>query len=138
MDEVFEDVMEGLMWGSRADARDNVKVQRRDDGYILVDYGDDEVYFVVSVRQVRRDPRAAPPPPQSLSFAAGACLSWGAAGAATGRRARLVADKATTGAPAGLLRGTADPAARERVAGHGMDAARSDAPPRKGWSRTRA
>ncbi len=60
MDQVFEDIMEGLMWGQRGSERDDVDIQRRDDGSIKADYGDEDVYFIVSVRQVRRD-RPEPP-----------------------------------------------------------------------------
>ena len=60
MERVFEDVMEGLAWGQGGSESDAFHVQRRDDGSIVVDYGDDEVFFVVSIRQVRRD---KPEPP---------------------------------------------------------------------------
>lgn len=60
MEQVFEDVMEGLAWGKRGSEQDAFEIQRRDDGSIVVDYRDDDVYFVVSIRQVRRD---KPEPP---------------------------------------------------------------------------
>ena len=63
MDQVFEDVMEGLMHGGRGSECVDVDLQRRDDGSIRADYGDPDVYFVVSIRQIRRD---APDPPVHL------------------------------------------------------------------------
>ena len=60
MDRVFEDVMEGLAWGTGGTEADAFDVRRRDDGSIVVDYGDPDGYFVVTVRQVRRD-RPEPP-----------------------------------------------------------------------------
>lgn len=55
MDQVFGDVLEGLTSGLRASESEVVDIQRRDDGSIKADYGDEEVFFVVTVRQIRRD-----------------------------------------------------------------------------------
>jgi hypothetical protein len=60
MDQVFGDVLEGLTSGLRASESEVLDIQRRDDGSIKADYGDEEVFFVVTVRQVRRDNPDAP------------------------------------------------------------------------------
>jgi hypothetical protein len=53
--EVVADVIEALCFGQVGTEVDDLDVRRRDDGSIVADYGDVGHYFVVTIRQVRRD-----------------------------------------------------------------------------------
>ena len=47
--------MEALCFGQVGTQVDDLEIRRRDDGSIVADYKDDSHYFVVTIRQVRRD-----------------------------------------------------------------------------------